>query len=102
MPVHSLGVLDTLPRSARIGPIDLATAPRTVNEPTAEEKRIAKARAALPHPRTVLNLSQIEVRTFSAPLKASRMTQYMQELAKSVLSKRAWAYYRAGGDDEIS
>ncbi|KAI0251317.1 FMN-dependent dehydrogenase-domain-containing protein [Lactifluus subvellereus] len=84
LPIHSLGVLDTLPRSARIGPIDLATVPHAANEPTAEEKRIAKARAALPHPRTVLNLSQIE------------------ELAKCVLSERAWAYYRAGGDDETT
>jgi L-lactate dehydrogenase (cytochrome) len=52
-----------LPRSARIGPIDPATIPRAVSEPTDEEKRIAKARAALPHPRSVLNLSEIEVRT---------------------------------------
>lgn len=65
MPIHSPGVLDTLTRSARIGPIDPNTVPRTVNEPTAEEKRIAKARAALPHPRAVLNLREIEVRSLN-------------------------------------
>ena len=53
-----------------MGPIDPTTVPRTVNEPTAEENRIAKARVVLPHPRAVLNLSEIEVRTFSLPLKA--------------------------------
>jgi L-lactate dehydrogenase (cytochrome) len=60
MPIHSPGVLDTLPR---IGPIDPDTVPRTVSEPTAEENRIAKARAVLPHPRAVLNLREMEVRS---------------------------------------
>ncbi|KAH9977872.1 FMN-dependent dehydrogenase-domain-containing protein [Lactifluus volemus] len=58
--IHSPGVLDTLPRSARMGPIDPTTVPRIVSEPTAEENRIAKARLVLPHPRAVLNLSEIE------------------------------------------
>ncbi|KAI9448122.1 FMN-dependent dehydrogenase-domain-containing protein [Lactarius indigo] len=84
MPIHPPGVLDALPRSARIGPIDPNTVPRTVSEPTAEESRIAKARAALPPPRAVLNLRE------------------MEELAKSVLSERSWAYYSAGGDDEMT
>jgi hypothetical protein len=52
-----------------MGPIDPTTVPRIVSEPTAEENRIAKARLVLPHPRAVLNLSEIEVRTFSLPLK---------------------------------
>ncbi|KAH9179789.1 FMN-dependent dehydrogenase-domain-containing protein [Lactarius sanguifluus] len=84
MPIHPPGVLDALPRSARIGPIDPNTVPRTVSEPTAEESQIAKARAALPPPRAVLNLRE------------------MEELAKSVLNERSWAYYSAGGDDEMS
>jgi L-lactate dehydrogenase (cytochrome) len=63
MPIHSPGVLNELPRSARIGRIDPDTVPRIVNEPTAEEKRIARARAALPHPRAVLNLREMEVRS---------------------------------------
>ncbi len=63
MPIHPPGVLDALPRSARIGPIDPDTVPRTVSEPTAEENQIAKARAALPHPRAVLNLREMEVRS---------------------------------------
>jgi len=62
MPIHSPSVLKELPRSARIGPIDPDTVPRTVSEPTAEEKLIARARAALPHPRAVLNLREMEVR----------------------------------------
>ncbi|KAH9049132.1 FMN-dependent dehydrogenase-domain-containing protein [Lactarius hengduanensis] len=84
MPIHPPGVLDALPRSARIGPIDPNTVPRTVSEPTAEESQIAKARAALPPPRAVLNLRE------------------MEELAKSVLNERSWAYYSAGGDDEMT
>ena len=63
MPVHSPSVLQELPLSARIGPIDPNTVPRLVSEPTNEEKRIAKARAALPHPRTALNLREMEVRS---------------------------------------
>ena len=63
MPIHSPSVLGELPRSARIGRIDPDTIPRTVSEPTAEEKRITKARAALPHPRAVLNLREMEVRS---------------------------------------
>ncbi len=61
MPIHPPGVLDALPHSARIGPIDPDTVPRSVSEPTAEENRIAKARAVLPHPRAVLNLREMEV-----------------------------------------
>jgi hypothetical protein len=30
------------------------------------------------------------------------LIQHSQELAKRVLSERAWAYYRSAGDDEIS
>ena len=32
----------------------------------------------------------------------STIDPVLQELAKQVLSERAWAYYRSGGDDEIS
>jgi hypothetical protein len=53
-----------------MGLIDPTTVPRAMNEPTAEDNRIEKARAALPHPRAVLNLSEIEVRTL--PSKGSR------------------------------
>jgi len=84
MAIHPRDALATLPRSACIGPIDLTTVPRIMYEPTAEEKRIAEARDALPHPRSVLNLSEIE------------------KLAQGVLSKAAWAYYRSAGDDEIT
>jgi len=61
MQIHPPDALDTLPDSV-IGPIDPTTVPRTVSEPTAEENRMAKARAALPHPRCVLNLMEMEVR----------------------------------------
>ncbi|KAH9999788.1 FMN-dependent dehydrogenase-domain-containing protein [Russula vinacea] len=84
MQIHPPDALNTLPHSVCIGPIDPTTVPRTVREPTAEENRIAKAREALPHPRSALNLVEIE------------------ELAKRVLSARAWSYYRSGGDDEIT
>ena len=63
MQIHPQDALDTLPHSVCIGPIDPTTVPRTVSEPTAEENRIAKARAVLPHPRSALNLVEIEVRT---------------------------------------
>ena len=61
MQIHPPDALNALPHSV-IGPIDPTTVPRTVNEPTAEENRIAKARAALPLPRYALNLMEIEVR----------------------------------------
>jgi L-lactate dehydrogenase (cytochrome) len=61
--IHPPDALDTLPHSVCIGPIDPTTVPRAVSEPTAEEDRIATARAALPHPQSALNLAEIEVRT---------------------------------------
>jgi L-lactate dehydrogenase (cytochrome) len=101
MPIHPPDALDMLPRSTYIGPIDPATVPRALNEPTAEENRITKARAALPHPRSALNLLEIEVRTIIG--QRDIMTEpVLEKLARSVLSEPAWAYYRSGGDDEIS
>jgi L-lactate dehydrogenase (cytochrome) len=63
MQIHPPDALDMLPHSVCIGPIDPTTVPRIASEPTAEESRIAKAKAALPHPRSALNLLEIEVRT---------------------------------------
>ncbi|KAI0050189.1 hypothetical protein FA95DRAFT_658966 [Auriscalpium vulgare] len=83
-PIHPPGTLASLPPSAHIGSIDPATVPRTSREPSPEERRIAKAREALPPPAAVLNLLEIET------------------LAKGVLSSTAWAYYRSAGDDENS
>jgi len=77
MPIHPSDALATLPRSAYIGPIDQATVPRALSEPTAEENRIAKVRAALPHPRSVLNLLEIEVRTITQVEKLSRLILYL-------------------------
>lgn len=81
-PIHPPGTLDSLPPEAYIGSIDPATVPRSSQEPTEEEKRIEKARAALPSPSAVLNLREIE------------------GLAETVLSATAWGYYRSAGDDE--
>lgn len=69
MQIHPPDALNTLPHSVCIGPIDPTTVPRTVREPTAEENRIAKARATLQHPRSALNLVEIEVRTTSLARK---------------------------------
>jgi L-lactate dehydrogenase (cytochrome) len=102
MPIHPPDALGTLPHSAYIGPIDLATVPRALNEPTAEENRITKARAALPHPRSVLNLLEVEVWTITQVKEILCLNLFLEKLAKSVLSETAWAYYRSGGDDEIS
>ncbi|KAI0065880.1 hypothetical protein BV25DRAFT_1913308 [Artomyces pyxidatus] len=79
--IHPPDTLASLPPEAHLGSIDPLTVPRTATEPTAEEKRIAEARAKLPPPSAVLNLVEIE------------------GLAKSVLSATAWAYYRSTGDD---
>jgi len=46
-------------------------------EPTAEEKRIVEAREALPHPRSVLNLSEIEVRIILSIKRLSQVIQYL-------------------------
>jgi hypothetical protein len=83
-PIHAPAVLDTLPPEAFIGQVDPDTVPRLAVEPTAEEKRIAAARAALPHPSAALNLDDIEA------------------LAYQVLTATAWAYYSSAGDDEQS
>jgi len=80
MPIHPPDALDMLPRSAYIGPIDLGTVPRALNEPTAEENRITKARAALPHPRSALNLSEIEVGTITG--QRDIMTEPVSETGK--------------------
>lgn len=77
MQIHPPDALNTLPHSV-IGPIDPTTVPRTVSEPTAEENRIARARAALPHPRCTLNLMEIEVRTILSEKRPFRLfIQYL-------------------------
>jgi len=63
VPIHPPGTLQTLPLSAHIGTIDKKTMPQGTTMPTDEECRVARARAALPPPQAVLNLSEIEVRT---------------------------------------
>jgi L-lactate dehydrogenase (cytochrome) len=63
MQIHPPDALGTLPHSVCIGPIDPTTVPHILSEPTAEESRIAKAKATLPRPRSALNLLEIEVRT---------------------------------------
>jgi len=85
-PIHALTVLDTLPPEALIGPVDPDTVPwlAVTAEATAEERHIAAARAALPHPHAALNLDDIEA------------------LAYQVLTATAWAYYSSAGDDEQS
>jgi len=83
-PIHPPAVLDTLPSEAFIGPVDPDTVPWLAIEATAEEKRIAAAQAALPHPCAALNLDDIET------------------LAYQVLTATAWAYYSSAGDDEQS
>ena len=64
--------------------VDPDTVPWLAVEPTAEEKRIATARAALPHPSAAINLDDIEA------------------LAYQVLTTTAWAYYSSAADDEQS
>jgi len=76
--------LETWPELIKIGKVDPDTLPKLPYEPTEEEKKIANARAALPHPAAALNLDEIEA------------------LAQTVLSATAWAYYSSAGDDEIS
>ena len=64
--------------------VDPETVPWLAVEPTVEEKRIAAARAALPHPSAAINLDDIEA------------------LAYQVLTATAWAYYSSAADDEQS
>jgi hypothetical protein len=77
MPIHPPDALDTLPRSARIGRIDPSTVPRALSVPTAEEKRIEKAKATLPHPQSVLNLLEIEVRAIAQVKRFSWLILYL-------------------------
>lgn len=83
-PIHPPGVLETWPDVIKIGIVDPDTIPEENLALLVEEKRIAEARAALPHPSAAINLDDIEA------------------LAKKVLSATAWAYYSSAGDDEIS
>jgi hypothetical protein len=83
-PIHPPNVLETWPDLVKIGSIDPTTVPEQILETTEEEKRIARARALLPHPAAALNLDDIET------------------LAQTVLTATAWAYYSSAGDDEIS
>ncbi|KAG8814621.1 Cytochrome b2, mitochondrial precursor [Serendipita sp. 399] len=83
-PIHPPNTLDTFPDLIRVGFVDPDTLPRLLLEPTAEETRIAEARANLPPPSAALNLDDIEA------------------LAQGVLSATAWAYYSSAGDDEIT
>lgn len=84
MPIHPPDVLSTLPPEYHVGTLDPTTAPASAYEETEEEIRIRKAREALPHPEAALNLNEIE------------------ELAKGVLTRVAYAYYSSAGDDEYT
>jgi L-lactate dehydrogenase (cytochrome) len=96
-------MLASLPPEAFLGLVDPATLPEQPIEISDEEYRIARAREALPPPSAALNLHDIEVRfhscrvTFRECIESDR-----KDLAKSVLSSTAWAYYRSAGDDENS
>ncbi|TDL29519.1 hypothetical protein BD410DRAFT_811129 [Rickenella mellea] len=83
-PIHPPDTLASLPPEAHIGPVDPRTIPESKDEPTEEDKRIAKAVENLPPPEAALNLRDIE------------------KLAESVLTSTAWAYYRSAGDDEMT
>lgn len=83
-PIHPPNVLDTWPDLVKVGRVDPDTIPALSIEASEEEKRIAEARAALPHPAAALNLDDIET------------------LAETVLSSTAWAYYSSAGDDEVT
>ena len=61
---------------AHLGPVDLATLPKAIEEQTEEEKRISKARKSLPPPESALSLHDIEVRLFLnsfLPMNHSRL-----------------------------
>ncbi|KAI0089155.1 FMN-dependent dehydrogenase-domain-containing protein [Irpex rosettiformis] len=84
VPIHPPNILSHLPPSAHLGPVDPTTLPKQSPEDTEEEERIAKSRGQLPEPGAALNLQDIE------------------DYAKTVLTKTAWAYYRSTGDDEYT
>lgn len=60
-PIHPPGTLSMLDPESHLGPVDPATLPKSAQELTEEEKRIQKAREALPTPEAALNLHDIEV-----------------------------------------
>ncbi|EJT97504.1 hypothetical protein DACRYDRAFT_96985 [Dacryopinax primogenitus] len=85
-PIHPPGTLDLLDPVMHLGPIDLETLPKLElsEQKKLELARIEAARKALPPPDAAVNLADIE------------------KLAKTVLTKTAWAYYRSAGDDEYT
>ncbi|KAG9041595.1 Cytochrome b2, mitochondrial precursor, partial [Tulasnella sp. UAMH 9824] len=84
MPIHPPDALSTLPPEYHVGTLDPTTAPAAAYAETEEEIRIRKAREALPHPEAALNLDEIE------------------DLAKGLLTRVAYAYYASAGDDEYT
>lgn len=84
VPLHPPDALEMLPRAKHLGPVDPATLPAVVDEPTEEEERIAAARETLPPAESMLLLSDFE------------------QWAERVLSATGWNYYRSAADSEAT
>ncbi|KAG8700511.1 Cytochrome b2, mitochondrial precursor, partial [Ceratobasidium sp. 394] len=83
--IHAKGLIEKMLKpSQHVGSLDPSTAPKKNPEIEQEERRTAEARANLPPLSHVLNLNEFE------------------ELARGVLNKTAWAYYRSAADDEFA
>lgn len=89
-PIHPSDALDKhLPRSKHLGPVDAQAA----NKIEAETKQRKK--------------TQDEIRVEKAvkdrpPLSRVLTVREMEEVARRVLSYKAWSYYSSAGEDEIS
>ena len=105
-PIHPPDALEkNLPAEKHLGDLDndsiveLQIA-RGSRQKTADEERIERAQATKPSISKILNLYEMEVST-SRTHVTLLLTCAQKEVAKSVLSNKAWAYYSSATDEEI-
>lgn len=68
---------------------------------TKDELRVKEARKRMPPLSRILNLTDIEVRSYFKDSKVNYQ-QCLQNVARKVMSHKAFAYYSSAADDEIS
>lgn len=83
--IHAKGLLETMLRpDQHLGPVDPATLPVLEPEFTDDEIRVIQAKRAKPPLAAMINLADIE------------------DVARKVLTKQAWHYYRSDAEDGYS
>jgi L-lactate dehydrogenase (cytochrome) len=84
--------------------VDPATLPAFVEEESEDEERVRKARAEMPPIGAMVDLHDFEVTPSLHSFYGSVLILLtsLKDLARDILSRTAWAYYKSAGDDEYS